>query len=93
MECGAGKVVLFATAGSAPHRGFKGRRRFREPTPPLKTPVGPSSKELNCPIVFFGPHFRFILFKITFVTQYLTYSVAPRIYLILKPFVNRSSFW
>ena len=33
--------------------GFKGRRRFREPTPPLKTPVGPSSvmpqSEVNAP--------------------------------------------
>ena len=36
-----------------PNGGFKGRRRFREPTPPLKTPVGPSSvmpqSEVNAP--------------------------------------------
>ena len=37
MKCGAGKVVLFATPGSAPQRVFKGGRRFMEPTPPLKT--------------------------------------------------------
>ena len=36
-----------------PSRGLKGRRRFREPTPPLKNPVGPSSlmpqSEVNPP--------------------------------------------
>ena len=61
MEYEAGKVVLFATAGSAPHRVLRGGVGSVNRRRPLK-PVGPSSKELNCPIVFFGPHFRFIFF-------------------------------
>ena len=56
-------MVALGTPQRAPQGIFRGRRRFMEPTPSPKNPVGPSSKELNCPIVFFGPHFRFIFFK------------------------------
>ena len=42
MECGAGKVVVFATAGSAPQRVLRGGVGSVNRRRPLK-PVGPSN--------------------------------------------------
>ena len=62
IKCGAGNVALFATPGSAPQGVLRGGVGSVNRRLPLK-PVGPSSHELNCLIVFFGPHIRFIFLK------------------------------
>ena len=43
----SGKRCSFCNTRKCSSRGFKGRRRFREPTPPLKTPLGRAVGCLN----------------------------------------------
>ena len=52
MKCGAGKVVLFATAGSAPQRVLRGGVGSVNRRRPLKPPLGRAVGCLNDKVKF-----------------------------------------
>ena len=52
MKCGAGKVVLFATPGSAPQRVLRGGVGSVNRRRPLKPPLGRAVKNLIARLLF-----------------------------------------
>ena len=72
------KSHCFCNTGKCSSKVFKGRRRFTEPTPPLKNPVGPSSlmpqSEVNPPA-----HLHEIKIKENLNYTVLIYTIIQRI--------------